>query len=143
MLIEFVNQVRSRARSVGGTVGKWSGAHRRSPSMLEVRSRALRRTLLYVKYRSEAPGFWGLTDNQLRALGASGAPWFVVLLAGPGERAYALSGAEVLRHADRGAWTLTSGDYKLNERQDVGAFHKFESHADLIDHVLTPVLAAV
>lgn len=143
MLPTFVDRARARARPAGGVVSPWSGAHRRSQNVLEARSGALRRTLLYVKVRGEGRGFWGLTLNQLRALAAGGVPWFVVLLAGPGERAYVMPGHEVMRKVSRGEWTLTNGDFKLNEPQDTGAFHRFESHADVLDHVLAPILAAV
>jgi len=71
--------------------------------------------LLYVKVRSVAPWFWGITKNRLRLLRESPCAWFVVLLAGSPEAGYLVPASEVDSCVESGQWRLASdGDFKIH-----------------------------
>lgn len=89
--------------------------------------------LLYVKVRSEPPGFWGLTQDRLGLLGAAHRKWYVVLLLESPETGYLLPSAEVERCIRDDVWKLsTDGDFKIHEAQLSRESH-FQSFVEFTD----------
>ena len=92
--------------------------------------------VLYVKHRSSGEGFWGLTENQMRALQRQGHKWDVVLLVGSGERNYRGTSQQI-QNGSYG-WSSSAGDYKVHESEIKGLFTRFDSYAALFSDLLSP-----
>ena len=120
------------------TVDRWSSGSGSSRNLIEL-STAPRVTVLYAKEFNTArrPGFWGLTRNQVNRLERADVKWFAVLLLRSSAAGYVLSAAEVRRLIADGSFELScDGDYKVNEYLDLRSAQRFESLAELLDHVL-------
>jgi hypothetical protein len=94
--------------------------------------------LLYVKVRSELPGFWGLTANRVNELNRSGNTWYAVLVLGSPSKGYVVTSKDVMSRINSGAWTLSGdGDYKINERTDLDGKWRFGSIEKLVECFLS------
>ncbi len=119
----------------GLTLRHWPGSTRRSFNLLVV-STTPKETVLYVKESNTPRKFWGLTRNQVDRLVASDVRWFAVFLTAS-DSGYILSGGQVLRRIDQGAFELSrDGDYKINEDPDLAAAQTFTCLQDLLDRTL-------
>jgi hypothetical protein len=93
--------------------------------------------LLYVKIRSEAPGFWGLTKNRLEEIGAKEDGWAVVVLFGSPDHGYLVPGLAVNRRIATGVWSLArDGDYKLNEGPGLDDSFRFEAIEECLERAI-------
>ena len=117
----------------GLSVELWKRTPRRSSNLLEINTRPSS-TVLYVKYSSNSPGFWGLTANQIDRLNKSRSKWFVVLLARSMADGYLLSSVEVNKNIADGTFELSKdGDHKVNETTDCRFEQRFRGLEVLID----------
>ena len=123
-------------QSVGCPVCTWEHGRRRTRNIVQVGSGQSTK-LIYVKVRNEAPGFWGLNQNQLGSLRSSGMPWYVVLIEGSGGTHYLLPASRVEDAIQARRWTQSDGDYKIHENGELEGSVKFESAAAVIGRILT------
>ncbi len=127
LLSSFGKMLRSACAARGVSCGRWAGASPSSANILSVDTKP-KETLLYIKFRSDPPGFWGLTANRISELDASGKPWYAVLIVGSPENGYVASQSDVLSRTSSGTWTLSAdGDFKVNESRDLGGISRFPS----------------
>ena len=126
-VIQFTSALESECKSRKLKVGRWHGGSRDTSNLVQVEGTATKR-LLYVKDRSEDPGFWGLNENQLNKLRSSGLEWFVILLVGQSETGYLLTAAEVERGT--GSWSRGGSDFKVHEGQEISGGFRFASFSD-------------
>jgi hypothetical protein len=89
-----------------------------------------------VKVSTTAPGFWGITKNQIDNLIKSDARWFCILLGRQASVGYLLSGGQIVMRIATGALTLSRGDYKINRRADLHGSQRFESIETVIARML-------
>jgi hypothetical protein len=126
---EFTQELKQYSAKRGIEVSQWRGAHRNTENLLQI-SDGRERVLLYVKYRSDPPGWWGINENQLSSLSSSGLHWFVVLLVGGAESGYMLSSRQVSQGLSRGRWSRDQNDYKLHEGPEVRRDNRKITHRD-------------
>ena len=114
----------------------WRAGHRASSHLLEINTQP-RATVLYIKESNTARGFWGLTKRHLDRLNKADITWFAILLHRSAEKGYLLNGSEVSRLVRDGTFELSGdGDYKVNERTDLGTPQAFSGIPELIGRVL-------
>jgi hypothetical protein len=129
-LDQFLQLFREYAARHWLLASSWPGARRFSPNVVRL-SEIPSDILLYVKDRSDPPGFWGLNEPQLHEIRRSGLQWYVVLLVGAEEDAYLLP-SEFVDHAiaeDR--WSRDSHDYKVHEGAELDGAERFRSFDEL------------
>jgi len=138
---ELVENLRSELERCApeGATRTWEGGRRRTRNILHV-GPAPDAKLVYAKVRTEAPGFWGLNENQLASLRTSGLPWFVVLIEGSSGTHHLLSSSQVENAIRAGTWTMSNSDYKVheNDRELVGALG-LDSAAAAAEHIVNRV----
>ena len=135
ILADFKRHLREFCDARDVAVSTWSDARPTSRNILMIETRP-DPILLYVKVRSEPPGFWGLTANRISELTHSGLLWYTVLLLGSPATGYVVSGADVDRHMRNADWTLSGdGDYKINEGIEIDAEYRFESFEVLMNRI--------
>jgi hypothetical protein len=127
-VIQFTAALERECKSRKLRVGLWHGGSKNTSNLVQIEGAAVRR-LLYVKDRSEDPGFWGLNENQLSKLRSSGLEWFVILLVGPSESGYLLTTAEVEKGAS--SWSQSGSDFKVHEGHEVSGGFQFRSFSDV------------
>jgi len=129
-VIQFTAALERECKSRKLRVGLWHGGRgsRDTSNLVQIEGTATRR-LLYVKDRSEDPGFWGLNENQLSKLRSSGLEWFVILLVGPSESGYLLTTVEVEKGA--GSWSRSGSDFKVHEGREISGGFQFGSFSDV------------
>lgn len=131
ILSDFKHRLEQECKARDLQVCRWRGPHSTSRNILVVGT-APQDTLLYVKVRSESPGFWGLTANRISELRASGSSWYAVLLVGSSETGYVLPSSEVESGIGENHWTLSAdGDYKINEGSNLNSTYRFTSFKEL------------
>lgn len=117
-------------------VSRWAGGTRRSANLILL-STSPSPTVLYVKESINKPGFWGLTNNQLHRLAASGNRWFGVFLHRSATKGYLLSGGQIeLRIRETRIRLAGDGDYKINEHEQFLPANRFERLDDLFPRLL-------
>jgi hypothetical protein len=131
---EFETSLAVRAIGLGVSVRRWSGGAKSTPNLLEILKAGVPQKLIYVKDKTDAPGFWGLNQNQLDSLSKSGVPWCVVLLVGSGEAGYILNPTQVT--ASKSAWSHSGSDYKVHEGSEIGGAYSFSSFAQAFGNIL-------
>ena len=131
-LAAFTERLRKYCRGHGLTATRWQGASRRTANLVEIDT-APRRTVLYVKDRSEPPGFWGLNESQLDALRQSRSAWYVVLLVGSGEKGFLLSSDQVEKAIRTKKWTRSGTDWKVHEGAEITGSLKFNGFETLFE----------
>jgi len=134
-LAVFAARLRKHCQSRGRSTSRWQGASRRTANLLEIAT-SPRRTVLYVKDRSEPPGFWGLNESQLNALRQSNIDWHVVLLVGSGENGYVLSSEQVEKAIQSRKWSRSDTDWKIHEGPELSGAFRFNVFQDLFNKVL-------
>lgn len=110
----------------GTTVQPWQGASRRTKNILEINGQG-NKTLVYIKDRSEAPGFWGLNENQVFGLNKSNTPWFLVLLVGNSEEGYIFSDKQVQQGIIDSRWSRDKKEYKLHQGSELAGSIPFKT----------------
>src|SRR6266508_1740325 len=131
----FRKSLIERLATRGLTVSMWSGGTRMSNHLLEV-STTPQPTVLYVKVSTNAPGFWGLTKNQLDRLSSSHVRWFCVFLHRSAAVGYLLSGGQILMRVKDGSLIRRhDGDYKVNQRAEFVSSQRFETIDALVSRV--------
>ena len=132
LLPDFTRRLRQRCDTYDIFCGRWSGAHPTSANILAVGTKP-DETLLYVKSRSEPPGFWGLTANRIAELETSGKRWYVILLIGSAQTGYVLLSSLVVARTSTGAWKLAAdGDHKVHEDSDLSSFRCHSSFDSIV-----------
>lgn len=132
LLASFTKRLRSTCNAHGVSCSRWSGASPSSANILTVGTKP-KETLLYIKCRTDLPGFWGLTKNRLSELNASGKPWYAVLIVGTPEVGYVASQDDVYGRTSSGSWTLAAdGDFKVNENNDLEGISRFGSFSSFL-----------
>jgi hypothetical protein len=127
LLSSFGRMLRAACDARGVSCGRWAGAFPSSANILAVGFKP-KETLLYIKFRSDPPGFWGLTANRIAELDASGKPWYALLIVGSPDNGYVASQSEVRSRASSGAWTIAAdGDFKVHESRDLSDISHFRS----------------
>lgn len=126
-VIQFTNALGRESKSRKLRVGPWHGGSRDTSNLVQIEGSATSR-LLYVKDRSEDPGFWGLNENQLGKLRSSGSEWFAILLVGPSEAGYLLTSTDV----ERGvlSWSRSGSDFKVHEGREISHGFQFGSFSE-------------
>jgi hypothetical protein len=109
VIADFRKLVAQNLEPRGLKVSLWGGATRISNHMLEI-STVPKPTVLYIKVSSTAPGFWGITKNQIDGLVKSNARWFCLLLRRQPNVGYLLSGGQIVMRITNGSLTLSRGD---------------------------------
>lgn len=133
----FKDAITSVLARKGLNIELWKGTPRRSSNLLEINVRPVS-IVLYVKYSSSNPGFWGLTANQLERLNNSKSKWFAVLLARSMRDGYLLTSTEVNRKVADGTFELSrDGDHKINETTDCSSGYRFKGVEMLTDHIIS------
>ena len=125
-----------RQQGQGASVGTWEHGGRRSRNIVQIGSGGTA-ILVYVKVRTEAPGFWGLNQNQLASLVSSGMPWYVVLIEGSSQTHYLLSGRRVEDAIRERRWTESHGDYKIHENHELRGTPSYDSAAAIAAELLS------
>jgi hypothetical protein len=131
-------RITEAAGARGINVGAWSSGGRSSPNLIELSTKP-KVTVVYVKEFNTAgrPGFWGLTRNQVNRLEKGDVRWFAILLLRSSAAGYLLTSAEVRRLITDGSFELSDdGDYKVNENIDLKPQQRFQSVAEIIEHVI-------
>ncbi len=142
LLASFTKRLRSKCDARGVSCGRWFAASPSSANILVVGTKP-KETLLYVKCRTDPPGFWGLTANRISELDALGKPWYAVLIVGSPEKGYVPSQADVRSRTSSGAWTLSAdGDFKVNENRDLGGISRFQSFDGFLELALPSLRGA-
>jgi hypothetical protein len=137
----FADRLARRCKGHGLRAGRWGGASRRTGNVLEIIARP-RSTVLYVKDRSEPPGFWGLNESQLDSLRQSRSDWYVILLVGSAEQGYLLTSEQVERAISTRKWSFSTTDWKIHEGSELAGAYRFNSFETLFDEVLPRSLAS-
>nr|WP_281720829.1 hypothetical protein [Nitrosomonas nitrosa] len=127
LLAAFTKRLKTICESRGVTCGRWSDASPSSANVLAIGTKP-NETFLYIKCRTNPPGFWGLTANRIAELDRSGTPWYAVLIVGSHETGYVAAQAEVASRISSRAWLLAAdGDYKVNEQRELVGISRFKS----------------
>lgn len=108
-------------------VSSWKGGLNAGPNILAINTHP-KATLLYVKVRSEPPGFWGLTANRINELNSSGNNWFAVLLLSSAKTGYLLPAKEVTKYIKAGDWTLSKTETIRSTNQQILRLNMPSSH---------------
>ena len=126
-LAQFTSALEREGKPRKIRVGRWHGGSRDTENLVSMECGATKR-LLYVKDRSDDPGFWGLNENQIKKLQASGSEWFTVLLVGDFESGYLLTAADV--EVGTHHWSHSGSDFKVHEGSEISGSFKFSSFSD-------------
>ena len=136
LLTSFTRWLGSTCDARGFAFERWAQASPASANLLAVGSRP-NETLLYVKCRTDPPGFWGLTANRISELSASGRAWYAVFIVGSPETGYLASQDEVHSRTSSGTWKLAGdGDFKIGENRDLGGISRFCSAEQFLELAL-------
>jgi hypothetical protein len=131
-VVQFVSALEREAKSRRVRIGRWHGGSKDTGNLVLVESGATTR-LLYVKDKSREPGFWGLNENQIEKLRASGSEWFAILLVGRSETGYLLTSAEVEKGTH--SWSHSGSDFKVHEGPEISMGLKFRAFSDAFARV--------
>lgn len=130
----FARSFREHAGTIWPLAKRWPGALRYSPNVMRL-SEIPSDVLLYVKDKSDAPGFWGLNKPQLEEIRRSGFRWFVVLLVGEAEQCYLLPSEFIDDAIADNRWSRSDDDYKLHEGPELEGAQTFDSFVELFRHL--------
>lgn len=137
LVAKFKHALTAQLVPRGVTVSLWRGGTRSSNHLLELATSPTS-TVLYVKYSASAPGFWGLTANQVNHIVSAHVHWFCLFLHQSSSSGYVLSGAQVLAGIKDGSFELAeAGDYKVHEQSDFSKSQHFASIEAVVSHVLS------
>lgn len=130
-LDQFLSSLEGYCGNHGFKSSKWYGGAKSTPNLVHVMGS--KPMLLYVKESNIGEGFWGVNENQIEALEDSGYQWALVLLLGPTEAAYVLSGAQVMNAIKNSLWSRGKHDYKVHEGDELSEALKASNYTALFD----------
>lgn len=130
-LEQFVGKLEQFCAQHGFKTSRWKGGAKSTPNLVEVITSS--KVVLYIKESNIGEGFWGVNENQMQALDDSATEWNLVLLRGPSQSSYLLSGAQVIAATTGAKWSHSKQDYKVHEGDELSEALEFSDHLALLE----------